>query len=56
MILSGEFVISLVLSHRDKKFEATNRPVSQTSDRPVLQLRVIVQFYLENKGKYILEA
>ena len=31
-----------------QKFEAT--------DRPVLQLRVIAQFYLAGKGKYILEA
>ena len=31
-----------------QKFEAT--------DRPVLQLPVTAQFYLENKGKYILEA
>ena len=30
--------------------------VSQLSDGPVLQLRVTAQFYLENKGKYILEA
>ena len=31
------------------------RYTSQT-DRPVLQLHVTAQFYLENKGKYILEA
>lgn len=30
------------------------RPVSQLSDGPGLQLRVTAQFYLENKGKYIL--
>ena len=27
-----------------------------SSNRPVLQLRVAAQFYLENKGKCILEA
>ena len=36
--------------------EAMDRPVSQLSDGSVLQLRVTAQFYLENKGKYILEA
>ena len=33
-----------------------DRSVLQISDRSVLQLRVTAQFYLENKGKYILEA
>ena len=33
-----------------------DRPVSQLSDGPVLELRVTAQFYLENKGKYIPEA
>ena len=33
-----------------QKFEATDGPVLQLSDRPVLQLRVTAQFYLENKG------
>ena len=39
-----------------QKFEATDRSVLQPSDRPVLHLSVIAQFYLESKGKYILEA
>ena len=30
--------------------------VSQLLDRSVLQIHVTVQFYLENKGKYSLEA
>ena len=47
----GEFVISL-----QQKFEVTDRPALQPSDRPVLQLHVTAQFYLESKGKYILEA
>ena len=41
-----------------QKYEATNikaHGVSQLSNRSVLQLRVTAQFYLENKGKYILE-
>ena len=33
----------------------SDRPVSQ-KDAPVLQLRVAAKFYLENKGRYILEA
>ena len=49
--MSGEFVISL-----QQKFEVTDRPALQPSDRPVLQLHVTAQFYLESKGKYILEA
>ena len=43
----GERVISSVLSPQ-QKFEAT--------DGPVLNLCDIAQFYLESKGKYILEA
>ena len=42
-----------------QKYEATDikaHGVSQLSNRSVLQLRVTAQFYLENKGKYILEA
>ena len=31
-------------------------PVLQPSDEPVLKLYVTAQFYLESKGKYILEA
>ena len=39
-----------------QKFEATGGPALQPSNGPVLQLRVTAQFYLESKGKYILEA
>ena len=42
-----------------QKFEVTDVKalcVSQLSDRSVLQLRVTAQFYLENKGKYILKT
>ena len=39
-----------------QKFKAMNGPVIQPSNRLVLQLRVTAQFYLESKGKYILEA
>ena len=35
-----------------QKFEG----MDQLSDGPLLQLRVTAQFYLENKGKYILKA
>ena len=43
-----EFVISSVLSCRNKNLKQL--------DRPVLQLCVTAQFYLQSKGKYILEA
>ena len=43
-----------------QKFEAMLGPVLQphviSSDGPVLQLRIIAQFYLENKRKYILKS
>ena len=39
-----------------QKLEATDGPVLQPLDRPVLQLHVTAQFYLESKGKHILEA
>ena len=43
-----------------QKFEMIDRLALQphvvSSDRPVLQLCVTAQFYLESKGKYILEA
>ena len=56
----GEFCSVLL----QQKFEATDGaalqpldgPVLQLLDGPALQLHVTVQFYLENKGKYILEA
>ena len=60
--LSGEYVISSVLSHHNKNLKrwtsvtAFKQIVSQFLDRSVLQLRVISQFYLENEGKYIIEA
>ena len=38
-----------------QKFEAKDGPALQSSEGPVIQLCVI-QFYLESKGKYILEA
>ena len=39
-----------------QKFEAMDGPVLQPLDGPVLQPHVTVQFYLESRGKYILEA
>ena len=43
-----------------QKFEMMDRPELQphviSSDESVLQLCVTAQFYLESKGKYILEA
>jgi len=50
-----EFVISSVLSSQ-QKFEETDGPELQPLGEPVLQLRVIAQFYLESKGEYILEV
>ena len=55
--LSGECVISSVLSHHNKNLNRwTLKPSARHSSRTVLQLHVTAQFYLENKGKYILEA
>ena len=54
-ILSGECVISLVLSCHNKNLKCQTS-VLQPLDRPVLQLHVTPQFYLESKGKYILKA
>ena len=55
--LSGEYVISSVLSYHNKNLKQwTLRPLVCHSSRTVLQLCVTVQFYLENKGKYILKA
>ena len=69
MVLSGECVISSGLSHHSKNLKwRTLKPSvchgswtdqcygSQTDLYRVLQLCVTAQFYLENKGKYILEA
>jgi len=55
-------VISLILSRHNKNLKrwtsvkALGQAASQLLGRSVLQLRVAAQFYLENKGKYILEA
>ena len=46
----GECVISLVLSHHNKNLKRW------TSITALGQTSVTAQFYLENKGKYILEA
>ena len=55
--MPGECVISLVLSHHNKNLkQRTLKPSVCHSSRTVLQLYVTVQFYLENKWKYILEA
>ena len=54
MMMSGECVfpqfclITMKISN--------NGPALQLSDGSVLQLHVTAQFYLENKGKYILEV
>ena len=40
----------------DRLSQPSDRSVLQLLDRLVLPLRVTAQFYLENKGKYILEA
>ena len=61
-----ECVISSVLYRHNKNLKQwtsitalrqtlDRQTVSQLLDRSVLQIRVTVQFYLENKGKYILE-
>ena len=53
----GKCVISLVLSlKRWSSATARRQTMPQLSHRSVLQLHVTAQFYLENKGKYILEA
>ena len=39
-----------------QKFEVTNVKALGASQLSVLQLHVTAQFYLENKGKYILEV
>ena len=60
--LLEECGLSSVLSrpNRNLKWQtsitALGHTLSQLSDRPVLQLRVTAQFYLENKGKYILKV
>ena len=55
--LSGECIISSVLSHHNKNLKwCTLKPSVHHSSWTVLQLHVTAQFYLENKGKYILEA
>ena len=55
--LSGECVISSVLSCHSKHLKwRTLKPSACHSSQTVLQLHVTAQFYLENNGKYILEA
>ena len=55
--LSGECITSLILSHHNKKLKRrTLKPSACHNSRTVLQLHVTAQFYLENKGKYILEV
>ena len=39
-----------------QKFEVMDRPALQPLVGSVLQLHVTAQFYLESKGKYILEV
>ena len=56
-ILSRECVISSVLSHHNKNLKQWMlKPSACHSSRTVLQLHVTAQFYLESKGKYILEV
>ena len=55
--MSGECVISLVLSPHNKNFKLwTLKPSEHHSSQTVLQCHVTAQFYLESKGKYILEV
>ena len=57
VLLSGECIIYLVLSHHNKNLKRqTLKPSACHKSRTVLQLHVTAQFYLENKGKYILEV
>ena len=51
---SGEFAIPWFCLITTKIW--SDRPVLQSLDRPMLQLCVTAQFYLESKGKYILKA
>ena len=54
----GEFVISWVLSHHNKilKQRPSVTALGRTSVRPLRWTSVTAQFYLESKGKYILQA
>ena len=55
--MPGECVIFLVLSCHNKNLKQwILKPSAHHSSRTVLQLCVTAQFYLENKGKHILEA
>ena len=49
----GSSFYGSVLSQQ--KYEVMDGPALQPSDRPEFQLHVTAQFYLESKGKYILE-
>ena len=61
-LLLGECIISLVLFRHNKNSKwrtsitASGQTVPQLSERASVKLLVTAQFYLENKGKYILEA
>ena len=50
--LVGGMCTFLVSVSSQQKFEV----IDQLSDGPVLQLHVTAQFYLENKGKYIVKV
>ena len=54
----GEFVISWVLSHHNKilKQRTSVTALGRTSVTPLRWTSVTAQFYLESKGKYILQA
>ena len=52
----GEVCDFLSSVSSQQKFDVTDGPALEPSVGPVLQLHVTAQFYLESKGKYILEA
>ena len=57
LLLSGECVINFLGSvSSQQKYEVMDGPALQPWDGPEFQLRVTAQFYLESKGKYILEV
>ena len=56
-LLSWECVISSVLScHNNLKQQPSDRPCPSSQTDQCYSFCVTAQFYLENKGKYILEA
>ena len=66
--MSGEYILLDSVSSQQRfgvmdikalgtsQLSGLGQTMSQISDRPVLQFHVTGQFYLENKGKYILKA